>query len=206
MTIFSRVFAVAAIGALTAVSAFAQDSATSEIAEMQMGNPDAAVTVVEYASFTCPHCANFHADGYPQLKSEYIDEGLINFVYREVYFDRPGLWASIVARCGEGAENRFFGISEMLYERQGEWRTNDPAQVVESLKTIGRTAGLSDSDLDACLTDAGNAEALYLRSQEAMEADGVRSTPTFIVNGETVSGNNYDALKSLIDDALADAG
>ena len=108
-------------------AAFAQDNAaaseidTSMIQDMTLGNPDAAVTVIEYASFTCPHCARFHMDAFKQLKSDFIDTGKINFVYREVYFDRFGLWAAIVARCGDGAENRFFGITEMVYEQQSTW-------------------------------------------------------------------------------------
>ena len=204
MTIISRVFGVAAVAVAMTGPALAQDAPA--VVEMRQGNAEAPVTVIEYASYTCPHCANFHETGYPELKADFIDEGKINFVYREVYFDRPGLWASIVARCGEGAENRFFGISEMLYDRVDEWRVQDPAKVVEGLKVIGRTAGVSDADLDACLTDAAGAEALYRHSQEMMEADGVTSTPTFLVNGTKVSGNDWQTLRSTIEDAIADAG
>ena len=86
----------------------AKDIDTSMIKEMALGNPDASVTVIEYASFTCPHCATFHVGPYKQLKTEYIDPGLINFIYREVYFDRPGLWAGITARCGEKRRGQVF--------------------------------------------------------------------------------------------------
>ena len=99
-------------------AAFAQSAAdvdTSGVEDMSLGNSDASVTLIEYASFTCPHCASFHAGPYKQLKEEFIDTGKINFVYREVFFDRPGLWAAIVARCGDGAENRYFGIADLLY-------------------------------------------------------------------------------------------
>ena len=89
------------IGAAYAQDATADEIDTSMIKEMSIGNPDSSVTVIEYASYTCPHCAAFHADTFKQLKADYIDTGKINFVYREVYFDRFGLWAGIVARCGE---------------------------------------------------------------------------------------------------------
>ena len=82
-------------------AAFAQsadDIDTSMIKEMSLGNPDAKVTVIEYASFTCPHCANFHNDSFKKLKADFIDPGLIHFINREIYFDRPGLWAGIMAR------------------------------------------------------------------------------------------------------------
>ena len=109
---------------------------TSTIEEMVLGSPDAPVTMIEYASFTCPHCAAFHGDQFQRLKEEYIDTGKVQFIYREVYFDRFGLWASMVARCG--GEMRFFGISSMLYEQQQEWIAGgDPTLISENLRRIG---------------------------------------------------------------------
>ncbi len=188
-------------------AAFAQDAAdidTSMVQEMSMGNPDAAVTVIEYASFTCPHCASFHAENFKRLKADYIDTGLIKFVYRDVYFDRPGLWAAIVARCGEGAENRFFGIADMIYQQQGEWaRAGSPQEMVDHLRTIGKTAGLTDAQLDACFTDATNAEALWAYYVKNAEADGVNSTPSFVINGRKYNNfGTYEAMKDVIDSAL----
>lgn len=186
--------------------AWAQEAAdidTSGIAEMQIGNPDAAVTVVEYASFTCPHCARFHEGDFKTLKSEYIDTGLINFVYREVYFDRFGLWAAIVARCGEGAENRFFGIADMLYENQSDWaRQSDPLVIVDKLKGYGKVAGLSDAQLDQCFTDGDTAQAMYARYLQQAEEDGIDSTPSFVINGRKYSNMAYDELKAIIDREL----
>ena len=198
-------FALTLIAALawTAPAAQAQDADTSGIAEMTMGDPDAPVTVIEYASYTCPHCARFHESAFKDLKRDYIDTGKIHFVYREVYFDRFGLWASIVARCGEGAENRFFGISEMLYEQQGDWaRQDDPAAIVDRLRRIGKTAGLTDAELDQCLTDAGNAQALYARWQAFSEQDSIESTPSFVIDGRKYSNMPYDEMSDLIDTAI----
>ena len=188
-------------------AAFAQDAAdvdTSMIQEMSLGNPDAAVTMIEYASFTCPHCARFHTDTFKQLKTDYIDSGKIHFIYREVYFDRFGLWGGIVARCGEGAENRYFGITEMLYSQQAEWaRQENPADIVESLRKIGKTAGLTDAQLDQCFTDGDTAQALYALWLKNSEADDIDSTPTFIINGTKHNNLPYDEMKSLLDAALA---
>ncbi len=204
-------FAVPAVALVVAVfvtsqAALAQDAAdvdTSDIAEMTLGNPDASVTVIEYASFTCPHCAAFHAEAFDELKADYIDTGKINYIYREIYFDRFGLWATIVARCGDGAENRYFGIAELLYAQQRDWsRLSDAAAIVGRLREIGKTAGLTDADLDQCLTDADNAQKLYARYLQQAEADGINSTPSFLVNGIMVTGNNYDELKSTIDKAI----
>ncbi len=181
----------------------AKDIDTSMIKEMTLGNPDAAVTVVEYASFTCPHCATFHAGPYKKLKAEYIDPGLINFVYREVYFDRFGLWAGITARCGEDAESRYFGIVEMLYEQQRDWAAGSGAQeIVDRLRKIGKTAGLTDADLDRCFTDGDRAQALYALYLQNSEEDGVRSTPSFVIDGKLHGNMSYAELKALIDEAL----
>lgn len=191
--------------------AFAQDSTTaaeidtSMIQDMTLGNPDADVTVIEYASFTCPHCARFHEGAFKQLKADFIDTGKINFIYREVFFDRPGLWAAIVARCGEGAENRFFGIADMVYQQQGTWaRQENPADMVESLRKFGKTAGLTDGQLDQCFTDGPRAEAMYARWLQQSEADGIDSTPSFVINGQKYSNMDYDKMKELIEDALGE--
>ena len=145
------------LGAANAQTA-AEDLDTSTIKEMQIGNPDAPVTVIEYASYTCPHCASFHAGNYKQLKADYIDTNKINFVYREVYFDRFGLWASVVARCA-GTPEAFFGISDLLYTGQATWARaggGDPAAIADELRKIGRLAGLEGDTIEACLTDANN--------------------------------------------------
>ena len=171
---------------------------------MSIGNPDATVTVIEYASFTCPHCAAFHADTFKSLKADYIDTGKINFIYRDVYFDRPGLWAAIVARCGDGAENRFFGIADIIYSKQREWsQAGSPQDIVDQLRTIGKTAGLTDAQLDSCFTDADNAQALYAYYLKNAEEDAITSTPSFVINGRKYSNMPYDEMKEILDAALS---
>ncbi len=173
----------------------------STVTEMTLGNPDAPVTVIEYASYTCPHCATFHANQFKNLKADYIDTGLVQFIYREVYFDRFGLWASMVARCG--GEGRFFGITEMLYDQQDRWIAGgDPVLISENLRRIGRTAGMSSETVDACLADEVMAQTLVAWFQENAERDGITSTPSLVINGERHSNMAYGDLAALIDAAL----
>lgn len=173
---------------------------TSGIQEMAIGNPDAPVTVIEYASYTCPHCATFHGGVFKELKKDYIDTGKINFVYREVYFDRYGLWASLIARCA-GPE-KFFGVSDLLYAGQPTWsRAGEPAAIVGELRKIGRLAGMSEETLGACLENGDKAQALVAWLQENAEADGVRSTPSFVINGTTYNNMSYAEMSKLIDEA-----
>ncbi|UWQ18166.1 DsbA family protein [Jannaschia sp. M317] len=174
---------------------------TIDIPEMTLGDPNAPVKVVEYASYTCPHCAAFHADTFKAFKTDYIDTGKVHFTYREVFFDRYGLWAAMIARCA-GAE-RYFGVADLLYKEQGQWaRQGDPAAVADSLKRIGLQAGLGQTELDACLQDAAMAESLYAWYQTNAASDGVRSTPSFIINGDLHSGNmSLSQIGRLVDDA-----
>ena len=104
------------------------DLDTASIPDMMIGNPDAKVTVIEYASYTCPHCASFHASTFKDLKREYIDTNKINFVYREVYFDRYGLWASMIARCA--GPDKFFGMTDLMFKTQSTWaRAGEPSMI-----------------------------------------------------------------------------
>lgn len=174
----------------------------SSIPDMISGNPDATVEVIEYASFTCPHCATFHTGAYKKLKTEYIDTGKIKFIYREVYFDRFGLWASLIARCG--GEEKFFGIADLIYADQEGWsRAGDPAAIVEELRKIGRLAGLDNETLEACLQDGDRAQSLVAWYQENAKADGIDSTPSFVINGKKHSNMSFEDMKVIIDEALA---
>ena len=186
-------------------AASAQEAAPEtpvEIKDFTLGSPDAPVKITEYASFTCSHCANFHATTFKPLKADYIDTAKVEFTLREVYFDRYGLWAAMMARCG--GDMRYFGITDILFETQQEWAgSDDPNVVVENLKKIGRTAGMDDATLDACMKDGAKAEAMVARFEENMKADGVEGTPTLFINGTKHSNMDYAALKALIEAELA---
>ncbi len=185
-------------------AAFAQstDGELPQVIEMVQGNPDADVEVIEYASFTCPHCATFHANQYQLLKTNYIENDRIRFVYREVFFDRPGLWASMIARCSDDPKF-FFAFSELLYAEQREWlASGDPATIIEDLRRLAKTAGLDDATLDACLSDGAKAEALFTWYQENAERDGINSTPTFLIDGQKYSNMAYDEFAEVLDGKL----
>jgi len=188
------------------VPAAGEDAAeidTSGIVEMSLGNPDAPVTVIEYASFTCPHCADFHQDQFQQIKKSYIDTDKVHFIYREVYFDRYGLWAGMVARCG--GEMRYFGIADMIFEQQKDWLgAGDPLPISQALQKIGKTAGLTDDQLDQCLNDGDKARALYALFQKNAEEHDITGTPSFIINGEKYSNMDYAKFAAVLDEKLAE--
>ncbi len=183
------------------LSSEGSDVDTSGIDEMVLGAIDAPITMVEYASYTCPHCADFHEQVYKQLKTDYIDTGKVKFIFREVYFDRFGLWASMVARCG--GKERFFGITDLLMSTQSEWsRAGDPVAIADALRKTGRLAGLEDAQLQACLQDEDEAKALIARYQENVATDDVTGTPTIFIDGEKHPNMSYVDLRGVLDAKL----
>lgn len=189
--------------ASTAAPTFAQDAEKEAIMipDMVLGSEDAPVTLIEYASFTCPHCATFHKNVLPNLRKNYIDTGKVKLVYREVFFDGPGLWAAMVARCGGGM--KYFGVSNLIYERQREWTQGEGgAAIAQNLYKLGRIAGMQDADMEACLQDQDMAKAMVEKFQKDTEEDGVNSTPTLILNGENIGNVSYTDLAARIELAL----
>ena len=184
-------------------SAEAQEIDTSGVMEITMGDPNASITVIEYASYTCPHCARFHEDVFKDLKANYIDTGKINFVYREVYFDRLGLWAGMLARCA--GPDGYFDVANLLYEQQADWaRAGDPADVAAALRRLGLSAGMSGEQIDACLQDGDKAQAMVAVFQQNAEADNVRATPSFFINGEPYSNMSYADFSALLNEMLGE--
>ncbi|WP_425098053.1 DsbA family protein [Tropicibacter sp. S64] len=193
----------------TAAAADATETASAEapnefgIPDMTMGNPDATVEIIEYASFTCPHCANAAANLIPQIKKNYVDTGKVKFTYREVYFDKYGMWGSLIARCGDGS--KFFGIADLIYKGQREWvRAGNDAAIADELRKIGRLAGIGSEQLDACLTDGEKLKNLVAWYQANATADDVTATPTFIINGEKYSNMNYADFSAILDEKLGE--
>ncbi len=192
---------IAGAAASSALPAFAQEASIVE--EMSYGDADAPITLIEYASFTCPHCQSFHENVYPRIKENYIDTGKVRMVYRPVYFDRLGLWADLLARCG--GNERFFGIANMIYKNQASWTRGESApQIVENLYAMGRLAGLNDAEMEACMQDNDMAQALVASSTSDIEADNVTGTPTFVINGEVMSNMPYESFVVEFDKILAD--
>ena len=191
-------------GAQTPVAAASTPTGqTTEIhaLDFPLGNPDASVVVVEYSSFTCPHCATFNQGAFQQIKENFIDTDQILFLKREVYFDRYGLWAGMVARCGGGT--RYHGMVELIYETQSSWAgSNDPAVVADKLRRLGRQAGMSNDEINACLEDADKALELTEFYQANAERYGIRSTPSFVINGELFSNMPYAEFERVLTEKL----
>jgi protein-disulfide isomerase len=166
--------------------ALAEDAAT--LPDIVLGQDSAPITVIEYASYTCPHCAHFHDDVFIPLKRDYIDTGKVKFIHREVYFDKFGLWAGLIAQCG-GAP-KYYAVSGMLYA------------IGANLRKIGLKAGLSKEQIETCLNDQDRAKALVATYQKNAGADEITGTPSLVIDGVKHSNMTYAELKAILDAKL----
>jgi len=153
------------------------------LGEMAIGDAKAPITVIEYASMTCPHCAHFSATTFPELKKRYIDTGKVRFMFREFPLDQLAAAGFILARCA--GPDKYFPLVETLFAQQKDWVVQKPLQ---PLLAIAKQAGLSQEAFEACLDNRQLIEGMEKVRNQASEKFGVNSTPTFFVNGKRLSG------------------
>lgn len=198
MTLSRRQLMVGAT-ALGLVAPFAPalaDEATWAKGDMALGDENAPITVIEYASMTCPHCAHFHHETFPKLKKNWIDTGKVRFVFREFPFDRPGLAAAMLARCG--GKDRFFAFIDVLFEQQAKWvRAEDP---MAELRRIGSLGGVSGEAFDRCMASDDLQEMILQSRLTAHKEMDVNGTPTLFINGEKhEGGNDYESVAAALE-------
>ena len=152
-----------------------------DLSDTAIGAADAKVTVVEYGSMTCGHCANFATKVFPELKTKYIDTNKVRFVFREFPLDNLAAAASMLARCAGG--DKTFPMVETLYEKQADWAFTN-GNPVPKLFDIAKQAGFTQESFDKCLTDQKLLEQITAQRTAASDKFGVSSTPTFFVNGK----------------------
>ncbi len=154
--------------------------------DMALGPANASVTVTEYASMTCPHCAAFNEKVFPKIKSEYIDTGKVRYVFREFPLDIKAAAGSMLARCiAKDDAGKYFAIIDMLFKQQNDWVTKN---TTETLTRIGKQAGLSQQAVEDCLKDQALLDKIAADQKFANEVLKVNSTPTFFINGEMIRG------------------
>ena len=154
--------------------------------DMALGPADAAVTITEYASMTCPHCAAFNATVFPKLKAEYIDTGKVRYIFREFPLDIKAAAGSMLTRCiANGDAQKYFAVTDMLFRSQNDWVVKN---TTETLTRIGKQAGLSQQQVEACLKDQALLDKIAADQKYASDILKVDSTPTFFINGEKIKG------------------
>jgi protein-disulfide isomerase len=170
------------------------------LSENMLGNTNAKVTIVEYASMSCPACASFHATVYPELKKKYVETGKVRFVFREFPLDPRAGAASMLARCA--GPDKFFQMIEVLFKRQEQWAFIKGSPI-EELKSMARQTGMSEEAFNTCVNDKKTLEAMEVIRNRGSEQYGVASTPTFFINGKKLTGGqDLAAFDKLIEPLL----
>ena len=168
--------------------------------DMALGPKDAKVTITEYASMTCPHCARFNLEVFPKIKAAYIDTNKIRYVFREFPLDIKAAAGSMLARCiAKDDGSKYFAVIDMLFKQQDQWIP----KTTETLSLIGKQAGLSSQQVDACLKDQKLLDKIAADQKYANEVLKVNSTPTFFINGEKVTGEtSFEEFEKKIEPLL----
>ncbi len=199
---FFAVMIMAFMWASVDLSAQTLPPAEEILSERILGNSDAKVTMIEYASMTCPHCANFHTKTFPAIKKEYIVTGKIKFIYRDFPLDQFALAAAMMARCS--AKERYFGVVDVIFRTQREWGRNPNPR--KALEQIGKIVGVSENTYEACVTDKVVHDGIMKMRNDAVEKYKVRTTPTFVVNEKKINGGlPLEELRKVLDAAVAKA-
>ncbi|MEM9628108.1 MAG: DsbA family protein [Pseudomonadota bacterium] len=173
-----------------------------DVGETAIGDPNAPVTMIEYSSLSCPHCASFHNNTYPELKKRYIDTGKVRMIFRDFPLNQPAVLATVIAHCG--GSDRYIGFIDMMFKTQATWaQSHDP---MSELKKLARLGGLSEERVDACLNDQDLVDGILQGRLDWQKEHNVQSTPTFVINDEVYPGNrSIDDFAAIIEPLIGGA-
>jgi len=191
-------FLTAIVGVVVGASPARAEQPTIQTDDRILGDPKAPVTIFEYASLTCPHCAAFEQETFPKLKSEWIDTGKAKLVYRDFPLDDSAVLAATVARCLP--PERFFSFIETLFNTQSQWVYRESADSKVALARIARTEGMSQEQFDECTSNQKRSDAVVDSRLVASNHYDVHNTPTFFINGTKVVGEmSYSEFVKYLD-------
>ena len=178
-------------------------SSEAILEERSLGADDAPVTMIEYSSLTCPHCAEFHATTLPKIKEQYVEPGKVRLVYRDFPLDPLATAAAMLPHCVE--PNRYFGLLEGLFRSQSTWAgSQEPAKELERLS---RFAGLSPAAFQSCINNKELLQAIQQRAEAARKEYNITSTPTFIIDGRKIVGaTGFEEFQKVIEQQLKARG
>jgi protein-disulfide isomerase len=153
------------------------------LGDQALGAANAPVTIIEYASMTCPHCSHFHETTFPEMKKKYIDTGKVRFIFREFPLDPLAAAGSMLARCAGG--DKYFPLLDALFSQQKDWVVQKP---LAPMLAIAKQAGFTQQTFDECLANQKMLDGIEETRTRAAQKFGVNSTPTFFINGKIFRG------------------
>ena len=178
-------------------------SVNAESKVLEIGNPDAKITVKVFSSLTCPHCASFHTNIFEKLKKEYIDSGVVKFEHHSFPLDLAALNAEIIVRCHLDS-NKSFQLLGEIYKKQSQWAVGSDINIInESIKKIGLNSGLDNKKMDKCLNNENTQEEILNERIEAQKKYNIKSTPTIYINKKIYKNKHeYKQFKKTIEKLL----
>ena len=167
--------------------------------EYFLGNKDAKIIVIEYASMTCAHCANFHKQVYPKIKKNYIDTNKIKFIFRDFPLDKQALFASVLAKCAP--KDKYFNFVKLILTNQEKWISNDDT-FMNKLRNIGKLAGLNENKINYCFKDEKMVDNIIRTRSIGEEKYNINSTPSLIINEKKYSAMSYENFEKIIENLI----
>ena len=167
--------------------------------EFFLGNKNAKIVVIEYASMTCIHCATFHKQVYPKIKKNYIDTNKIKFIFRDFPLDKQALFASVLAKCAP--KDKYFDFVKLILANQKKWVSNDDA-FMDKLRNIGKLAGLNENKINSCFKDEKMVDNIIRTRSIGEEIYNINSTPSLIINEKKYSAMSYENFEKIIENLI----
>ena len=167
--------------------------------EIFLGNKDAKIVVIEYASMTCSHCANFHKEVYPKIKENYIDTNKIKFIFRDFPLDKQALFGSVLAKCAP--KEKYFDFVKLILNTQKKWISNDNT-FQDKLKNIGKLAGLNENKINTCFKNEQIVDDILKSRSIGEKKYNISSTPSLIINEKKYSAMSYENFEKIIENLI----
>ena len=167
--------------------------------EIFLGNKDAKIVVIEYASMTCIHCATFHKNVYPKIKENYIDTNKIKFIFRDFPLDKQALFGSVLAKCAP--KEKYFDFVKLILNTQKKWISSDNT-FQDKLKNIGKLAGLNENKINNCFKDEKIVDDILKSRTAAEKKYNINSTPSLIINEKKYSAMSYENFEKIIESLI----
>ena len=167
--------------------------------EFFLGNKNAKIVVIEYASMTCIHCATFHKQVYPKIKKNYIDTNKIKFIFRDFPLDKQALFASVLAKCAP--KDKYFNFVKLILTNQEKWISNDDT-FMNKLRNIGKLAGLNENKINSCFKDEKIVNNIIRTRSIGEEKYNINSTPSLIINEKKYSAMSYENFEKIIENLI----
>jgi len=164
--------------------------------EIFLGNKDSKIVVIEYASMTCIHCANFHKEVYPKIKENYIDTNKIKYIFRDFPLDKQALFGSVLARCAP--REKYFDFIKLILNTQKKWISNDDT-FMDKLKNIGKLAGLNENKINTCFKNEQIVDKIIKSRSVGEQKYNISSTPSLIINEKKYSAMSYENFEKIIE-------